>query len=166
MDWEWDQCSLAPWVNDLCYRVECTSSRVADITKLGGDDTAVLLFRGGWTASRSLLVFDRGQVLCLWRNSPVHQPGLELESSFAEKALGVLVHEVTMSQQRLPVPSWAALGRAWPPSSGMIFPLCWALVSCMQSSGSSAGLPGGMEWGDSGASPVKAMRMCKGTEHL
>jgi len=77
----------------------CTHSTFPDDAKPGGAPdmpegraaTQTDLHRPEKWAGRSLVKFNRGKrkVLCLGRNQPRHQYGLE--SSFVEKALGVLV---------------------------------------------------------------------------
>ncbi|GAB0207878.1 mitochondrial enolase superfamily member 1 [Grus japonensis] len=94
------------FINDLDDGAECTISKFADDTKLGGvvaiqRDLNKLEKR----ADRNLMWFNKGkcQVLHLGRNKPRHQYMLEatqVESSLAEKDLGVLVDtKLNMSQR-------------------------------------------------------------------
>ncbi|KAK4806638.1 hypothetical protein QYF61_022944 [Mycteria americana] len=100
-------------MNDPDDGAECTLSKLADDTKLGGvadtPEGCVAIQRDldrleKW-ADRNLMKFNKGncQVLPLGRNNPMHQPMLgvsQLERSLAEKALGLLVGtKLNTSQQ-------------------------------------------------------------------
>ncbi|XP_068785519.1 uncharacterized protein [Struthio camelus] len=101
------------FINDLEEGTECTRSKFADETKLGGEantpeDCAAIqrdLARLERWAERNLMKFNKGKckVLHLGRNNPMHQYRLGtdlLESSSAENDLGVLVdNKLNMSQQ-------------------------------------------------------------------
>jgi len=102
------------FMNDLDEELECTLSKFADDTKLGGvvDTLAGCpaiqrdLDRLESWVQKNLMKFSKGncKVLCLGRNNPMHQYRLGvdlLESSSVERDLGVLVDDkLTVSQQR------------------------------------------------------------------
>ncbi|PKU29215.1 rna-directed dna polymerase from mobile element jockey-like [Limosa lapponica baueri] len=101
------------FIDDLDGGAECTLSKFDDDTELGGvadksEGCAAIqkdLDRLEKWADRNLMKFNKGkcQVLHLGRNNPIHQHMLQaaqLESSLAEKDLGVLVGtRLNMSQQ-------------------------------------------------------------------
>jgi len=100
------------FVSELDEELECTLSKSADDTKLGGvvdtpEGCAAIqrdLYRLESWAERNLMRFNKGKcrVLHLRRNNPMHQysPGVDLlESSSAERDLAVPVDDrLTMSQ--------------------------------------------------------------------
>ena len=94
------------------FIIECTLSKFADDTELGGvvcipEDCAAVqrdLDRLESWAERNLMKLNKGKcrVLYLGRNNSMHQYRLGadlLESSSAERNLGVLVDKLTISQQ-------------------------------------------------------------------
>jgi len=101
------------FINDLDEELECTLSKFADGTKLGGvtdtpEGCAAFqrdLERLESCAQRNLMRFNKGKcrVLHLGRNNPMHQYRLRadlLESSSAERDLGELMdNKLTVSQQ-------------------------------------------------------------------
>ncbi|KAK4806774.1 hypothetical protein QYF61_005570 [Mycteria americana] len=105
--------SINIFINNLADRAECTLNKFADDTKVGGmadmPEGHAAIQRDfdkleKW-ADRNLMQFNKGKckVLPLGRNNPMHRYMLgatQLESSLAEKDLGVLVDtRLNMSQQ-------------------------------------------------------------------
>jgi len=101
------------FINDLDEELQCTLSKFADDTKLGGvadtlESCAAIqrdLDRLQSCAERNLMKFNKGKcrVLHLGKNNLMHQYRLGadlLQSSSVERDLGVLVdNRLTMSQQ-------------------------------------------------------------------
>ncbi|CAM5123810.1 unnamed protein product [Eretmochelys imbricata] len=95
------------FINDLEDGVDCTISKSADDTKLGGDVDRIqrALDKLEYWAKRNLMRFnkDKCRVLHLGRKNPMHRYRLRTEwlgSSSGEKDLGVTVDEkLDMSQQ-------------------------------------------------------------------
>jgi len=103
------------FINDLDSGMMCTFGKFADHTKLGGVSEALhgcatiqndLDRLENW-AERNFMKFgwEKSKILHPGRNKPRHQHTLgtnNLQSSFAEKALGVLVDNMlNMNQQRI-----------------------------------------------------------------
>jgi len=131
------------FINDLDEELECTLSKFADDTKLGGvvdtpegcADIQHDLNRLECWAVMNLVKFNRNKcrVLHLGRNNPMHQYRLGahlLGSSSVERDLGVLVDDRLASSvswlPRRPMGSWDALRGVWPAGRGRFsspFPL-------------------------------------------
>ena len=169
------------FLNDLDEELECTLSKFADDTKLGGlvdtPEGCAAIQRDldrleSWT-ERNLMKFNKCKckVLHLGRNNPMHQ--YRLGTCSAERGLGVLVdNKLTMSQQCVlaakkanGVPGCIKKSVA-SRTREVLLPLYTALVSTVSSSGlpssrkmksywrdSSGGLRGW--WGDWNISPTR-----------
>jgi len=145
------------FINDQDAGAECTFSKFADDTRLGGVVDTLNGCQGEFHrlekwANRNLMKFSKGKskVLHLGRNNPMHQYMLDaaqLESSLAEEDLEVLLSaSKTMRQQRTfvvgrPTTFWGALSSVTSKSMEVVLPFYSALVRHIWSSRSSTGLP-------------------------